>query len=270
VREALESMCRTTGVRVRDLLIWPTGGIVVNAGVTGLVAPLRWVMLTDGLLETLERRQVLAVMAHELGHVRRHHMAWMGLSIVALAIGVGVAIDPVAAAVREWRWSLGGDLDAAMRDLDRIELATVGLVLVGVLVGFGWVSRRFERQADAFAAASMSELEGETSAETGIGTDDVTRTGVEAMSTALSAVADANGVAVEKFTWRHGSIASRRRHLRTLLGVPRTAMPIDRVVRAIKVVSTIVILAALGWWWSMPTAPASMAPSTVAPTEVAR
>ncbi|MFM1833372.1 MAG: hypothetical protein RLZZ461_1688, partial [Planctomycetota bacterium] len=34
VREALESMCRTTGVRVRDLLIWPTGGIVVNAGVT--------------------------------------------------------------------------------------------------------------------------------------------------------------------------------------------------------------------------------------------
>jgi Zn-dependent protease with chaperone function len=270
VREALESMCRTTGVRVRDLLIWPTGGIVVNAGVTGLVAPLRWVMLTDGLLETLERRQVLAVMAHELGHVRRHHMPWMGLSIVALAIGLGAALDPVAAAVREWRWSLGGDLDAAMRDLDRIELATIGLVLLGVLVGFGWVSRRFERQADAFAAASMSELEAGTSAEAVIGTEDVTPTGVEAMSTALSAVADANGVAVEKFTWRHGSIASRRRHLRTLCGVPRKSMPIDRVVRVIKVASVIVILAALGWWWTMPTDPASVASTRPAPTEVAR
>jgi STE24 endopeptidase len=270
VREALESMCRTTGVRVRDLLIWPTGGIVVNAGVTGLVAPLRWVMLTDGLLETLERRQVLAVMAHELGHVRRHHMPWMGLSIVALAIGLGAALDPVAAAVREWRWSLGGDLDAAMRDLDRIELATVGLVLLGVLVGFGWVSRRFERQADAFAAASMSELEAGTSAEAVIGTEDVTSTGVEAMSTALSAVADANGVAVGKFTWRHGSIASRRRHLRTLCGVPRKSMPIDRVVQGIKMASVIVILAALGWWWTMPTDTASVASTRPAPTEVSR
>jgi STE24 endopeptidase len=270
VREALESMCRTTGVRVRDLLIWPTGGIVVNAGVTGLVAPLRWVMLTDGLLETLERRQVLAVMAHELGHVRRHHMPWMGLSIVALAIGLGVVLDPVAAAMREWRWGLGGDPEAAIRDLDRIELVTVALVLLGVLVGFGWVSRRFERQADAFAAASLSELEEFDSSEHPPRSDDVTRTGVEAMSTALSAVADANGVAVEKFTWRHGSIASRRRHLRTLLGVPRTAMPIDRVVRVIKVVSAIVIFAALGWWWSMPTDESSVDPSSVPPTEVAR
>jgi STE24 endopeptidase len=260
VRDALESMCRIAGVRVRDLLIWPTGGLVVNAGVTGLVAPLRWVMLTDGLLETLERRQVLAVMAHELGHVRRHHMPWMGLSIVALAIGLGASLDPVAAAVREWRWSLGGDPEAAMRDLDRIELATVGVVLFGVLVGFGWVSRRFERQADAFAAASMSDFDEAGHATAPTPDDDVTRAGVDAMSTALGTVADANGVSVDRFTWRHGSIASRRRHLRSLLGVRRAAMPIDRVVRSIKIASVLVIVAALGWWWrasstSIPAAP---------------
>ena len=273
VRDALESMCRATGVRVRDLLIWPTGGLVVNAGVTGLVAPLRWVMLTDGLLETLERRQVLAVMAHELGHVRRHHMPWMGLAVVALAVGLGVVLDPVAAAVREWRWSLGGDLDAAMRDLDRIDLATTAVVLVGVLIGFGWVSRRFERQADAFAAASMSDLE-----PLGPGPDDrppmdpapgtVTRLGVESMATALSAVAHANGVPMQRFTWRHGSIESRRRHLRTLAGVARSGLPIDRVVRAIKVGSVLMVIGGLGWWWA--TQPdATSEPSTgVAASEV--
>lgn len=259
VRNDLEAMCRTTGVRVRDLLIWPTGGMIVNAGVTGLVAPLRWVMLTDGLLETLERRQVLAVMAHELGHVRRHHMAWMGMAIVALALGMGLALDPVAAAARDWRWSLGGDPDAAMRDLDRIDLAMTAVVLLGVLVGFGWVSRRFERQADAFAAACMSDVGSDP--VTDHGTREVSRGGVEAMSTALAAVAGLNGVEARRFTWRHGSIESRRRHLRTLTGVAQDAMPIDRLVRAIKAASVLVVIAGVGWWWAEVTPETSGTPS---------
>jgi Zn-dependent protease with chaperone function len=250
VRSTLEEMCRATGVRVRDLLIWPTGGLMVNAGVTGLVAPLRWVMLTDGLLETLERPQVLAVMAHELGHVRRHHMAWMGVSVLALAIGIGMALEPAVAAARTWRWQLGGDLDAAVRDLDRIDLAAAGFVLFGVLLGFGWVSRRFERQADAFAAASLSGFETGNDVDGGRPETAVTPLGAEAMATALTAVAAANGVSVRRFTWRHGSIDSRRRHLRTLPGVDRNAMPIDRIVRAIKIVSVLVVLAGVGWWWS--------------------
>lgn len=243
VRDDLEAMCRTTGVRVRDLLVWPTGGLMVNAAVTGLVAPLRWVMITDGLLETLRRDEVLAVMAHELGHVRRHHMAWMAISVVALAMGVGVLLDPAVAAIRSWRWELGGDPEAALRDLGRIDLAATAVVLLSVMAGFGWVSRRFERQADAFAAACLSEREEEA------GRDALDARGVGAMSSALAAVADANGVPVGRFTWRHGSIASRRRHLQTLVGVARQAMPIDRVVGGVKAVSLVVVLAAGAWWW---------------------
>jgi Zn-dependent protease with chaperone function len=207
-------------------------------------------MLTDGLLETLERPQVLAVMAHELGHVRRHHMVWMGMSVVALALMMGLALDPAAHALREWRWELGGDPDVTMRDLGRIDLAVTGVVLAGVLLGFGWVSRRFERQADAFAAASMSGLE--DTGRTGFDQRgrEVTRVGVEAMATALSAVSAANGVSARRFTWRHGSIESRRRHLRTLVGVDRGAMPIDRIVRAIEVVSVLVVLGGGVWWWA--------------------
>ena len=254
VRESLETMCRTTGVRVRDLLVWPTGGLVVNAAVTGLVAPLRWVMLTDGLLETLRRDEVLAVMAHELGHVRRHHMAWMAISVVALALGAGAMLDPLVEAVRTWRWELGGDPAGAIRDLERIDLAATGLVLVAVMIGFGWVSRRFERQADAFAAACLSDFE--SSDLQPIGDRSTPRTaaaidarGVGAMSSALATVSRANGVAAERFTWRHGSIASRRRHLQSLVGVARRAVPIDRVVAMVKVASIVTVLLAGGWWW---------------------
>ena len=73
IRSSLERMCEVVDVRVRDLLLWPTGGTIVNAAVTGLVPRARWILMTDGLLETLPRPQILAVMAHELGHARKGH-----------------------------------------------------------------------------------------------------------------------------------------------------------------------------------------------------
>lgn len=244
VRTALEGMCRRTGVRVRNILVWPTGGLMVNAAVTGLVAPLRWVMLTDGLLESLRRDEVLAVMAHELGHVKRHHMPWMAMSVVALAMGAGVVLDPAIEAIRSWRWELGGDPDAAMRDLGRIDLAATAVVLALVMIGFGWVSRRFERQADAFAATCVSRFGGDRRTE---GT--LESAGADAMSSALMTVSEANGVSTGRFSWRHGSIDSRRRHLQSLVGVEIDRLPIDRVVSVVKITSLAVLLGASAWWW---------------------
>jgi hypothetical protein len=69
------------------------------------------------------------------------------------------------------------------------------------------------------------------------------------MRSALMAVAGVNGVAMKRFTWRHGSIASRRRHLLTLVGRPIDRLPIDRLVRAIEGVSVLVVIAVLLRWW---------------------
>ena len=59
IRDTLRAMCRDARVGVRDLLLWPTNGLVINAGITGLWGRWRWVMLTDGLLESLRREQLL-------------------------------------------------------------------------------------------------------------------------------------------------------------------------------------------------------------------
>jgi STE24 endopeptidase len=69
LRDCLTEMCARQRVRVRELLVWGTHGTMINGAVMGFLGPLRYILLTDALLESLPQRQVEAVMAHELGHV---------------------------------------------------------------------------------------------------------------------------------------------------------------------------------------------------------
>ena len=243
IRTTLESMCDRARVRVRDILLWPTGGRLVNAAVTGFVGRLRWVLLTDGLLETLRRDQVMAVMAHELAHARRRHMLWMGLGLVAMSMVLAEAIDPMLGVLRDARIRGGGDEAAIVSDLWWMDIGATAVVLAGTLVGFGWISRRFERQADAFAAVRMS-VDAEDRPLGTVSTD-----GVDAMRSALTAVAGINGVDPMRFTWRHGSIASRQAHLLGLIHRPIDRLPIDRVVRAIEIASVLAIVLVVGRWY---------------------
>ncbi len=252
VRTTLESMCDRAEVRIRDILLWPTGGRLVNAAVTGFVSRFRWVLLTDGLLETLRREQVMAVMAHELAHARRRHMPWMGVGLVAMSMVLAEAIDPILLALRAARIDAGGADAAIAADLWWMDIIATAVVLVGTLVGFGWISRRFERQADAFAAVRMSvDVEDRPLATVSV-------EGVDAMRSALTAVAGVNGVDLKRFTWRHGSIASRQRHLLGLIHRPIDRLPIDRMVRVIEVASVVAIVLVVGRWFLVTSAEPSI------------
>ena len=102
LRDGLEAMCRRHGIRVRAILIWRTWGGMINGAVMGLLGRFRYILLTDALLDHLQPVQVQAVMAHELGHVRRRHMPWLALSLVAIigASGSLVTLGAVWAANR--------------------------------------------------------------------------------------------------------------------------------------------------------------------------
>ncbi len=209
LRDGLESLARTHGVRVRDFLIWRTGGMMLNAAVIGLIPRLRYIVLTDALLDHLPEREVEAVAAHEVAHVRHHHMVWLAVSVLASAMLAGWAVSAgsrsagLGFAVETW----GGGV----------------VILAGVLLTLGAVSRRFEWQADAFAARHLSR-----------GGAVVTDEAASAMSDALARVSGLNGIPESKFTWRHGSIASRRRRLESLRGKPIDRLRIDRQVRLIR------------------------------------
>lgn len=229
LRDTLERMCREHGVKVRELLVWRTHGGMVNGAVMGLFGPLRYVLLTDALLENLTPVQVEAVMAHELAHVRRRHMLWLGIaalgSIGLINILCEVLLRRADASWAATEWARGG--------------AGVVSVVLG-LVLFGFVSRRFEWQADAFAAQHLSGYR----AAAGPQSTPITSDAVLAMCGALATVAQFNHIPMSRFTWRHGSIADRRRRLERLLGQPADRLRPDREAGILKIASAVAFIAA--------------------------
>jgi STE24 endopeptidase len=234
MRTDLEEVCRASGVRVRDILVWRTDDAMVNGAVMGLVGPLRYVMLTDGLLELLPRQQLRAVMAHEIGHVRRRHLPWMLAALIAMLVVASLLVEaPVRfadEAIRTAGWSIDATLEALLW-LDRG--AALSATALALLL-FGWLSRRIERQADSFAAQYLSSAEG---------SPQITPQAVAAMSDALASVARHTGVSPHRPSWRHGSIAWRQAYLGGLTGSPVAGLGIDRLIARLKVGVALVLIA---------------------------
>jgi STE24 endopeptidase len=148
LRDRMEAMCRAHRLKFRDILIWRTDNRIANALVMGVVPRFRYVLLSDLLLEEMNDEQVEAVFAHELGHVVHRHMIWylvfLKVLILMLAL-VAVLLDLQLGHVRLPAWMPP-------------ELVTTLVGFTGFVIAFGYVSRRFERQADVFAARTIERM----------------------------------------------------------------------------------------------------------------
>lgn len=240
LRCALEGTCRRIGLRCRNILIWRSGGMFVNAAVMGLFARVRYVMLSDGLLESMSDKQVEAVFGHEAGHVRHKHIQFFLLFALASMLIASGAMELV------YRSSMTPEgverLSPAL-----IQAMGLGLIVLIWAVGFGFVSRRFERQADLFGAQCVTparsddchlpcsvhrDAEGDAGAVAG--GERLCATGARTFVTALDRVAALNGIPLEEPSWRHSSIASRMEHLSALSADPKRVARFERQVRRMK------------------------------------
>ncbi len=241
LRERLVDLCRRHGVRVRELLLWHTHGGQINGAVMGLIGPLRYILLTDGLVEQMDDRKVEAVMAHELGHVRRKHMPWMAVCALGTLGAMFLLLELAAAAIDVY---LGWDglheavVTVGLGAPSAASGAVAGAAMLATLAAwaavFGYISRRFERQADTFAVQHLAAKYPEARAADEPPGDEPTRIGPRAaadMADALEAVCRLNHVPTSRPSWRHGSIDWRIDYLRSLVGQRVDQCPIDRHVR---------------------------------------
>jgi len=219
--ERIRGICETHGVRFRDVLIWRTRGSMLNGAVVGAVGPLRYILLTDALIERLPNAQLDAVVAHEVAHVKRKHLPWLLASTAVAAVGVGAAISWMLIFTQERT-----GVTQALHDA----LALGAAAAAGFYV-FGHVSRRFERQADAFAAQTLTRT---LDPEADVDRSRILPDAAAAMSGALASVARLNHIPQGRFGFRHGSIATRIRNVNALVGSDAEAAPIDRAVRRMK------------------------------------
>lgn len=216
IRAELNEMCRSLKLRCRDLLIWRTGHAIANAAMMGLIGPVRYVLLSDALLENMDRQQAKAIFAHEAGHIVHHHIFYSALFAVAvamLATSLARLLESTGAA-GPWEANL-----------------PAGMLLVAAWwAGFGWLSRRFERQSDVMAAWWAGQEFAAPSRE-----QRITPEGAAVFAAALQRVAQLNGISQRQRNWRHGSIARRVGFVLWLGARGESTELINRLIRRCKI-----------------------------------
>lgn len=266
LRDRLERMCRRVGLRYREILLWHTHRMTVNAAVMGFVAPLRYILISDALLETMDEDEIEAVFAHEAGHVRHWHLQYFALFVLVTMYLTGGVLEVVVR--KEW-----------VQDSGMLQLISLSLLLASWLLGFGWVSRAFERQADLFGVrtvtadistcAAWCPIHGTTTHESpglmpaaaplqpaGVATFVTSVRGSSASSLprlcvgaaalfgrTLQRIADLNGIPRDAPSWRHGSIDSRCQLIERHATDPRALARFDRRLLIIKASMALAVVA---------------------------
>lgn len=160
LRSELEAFCTRYRFRVADFKLWPIfGGEMLTAGIFGILPRLRYILITRGLLTILNTNELHAVMAHEMGHVRRHHMIFYLLlfsAFMALTFsfndGMFLIILTQTGAINRLLTPDHGHLTLFSLIYN---LPFVFLLLIYFRFVFGFFMRNSERQADAFALELM-------------------------------------------------------------------------------------------------------------------
>ncbi len=139
IRDLFQAVASRAQFRARSLLMWKTSHLMANAMIVGLFARNRVVLFSDSLLAMLGPRELAAVFAHEIGHAKRRHVTIFLTWIAAFFLGGDMLVSQ-AGLVSAW-----GSAGAA-----------IGLFVLWFLV-FGWLSRRFELEADLYALELLGD-----------------------------------------------------------------------------------------------------------------
>ena len=197
-RSSIEQFCRSKRVKFREVLLWPLfEGRVLTAGVIGLLGRYRYLLITPALLEALSQEELEAVVAHETGHVKKHHLLLYLLLFIGFAAILQLCVQPLLYLMLRTRlfyqllFGYEGDIASL------VTVLTGGPVVVMALLYFryvfGFFMRNFERQADQYALQVMGSA--------------------APLVSVFKKIAQLSGSGADKPCWHHFSIGQRIEHL---------------------------------------------------------
>jgi STE24 endopeptidase len=158
LRTSITGLMERAGVTFADVVVEKTS--VASKRIQGYFAgqgPTRTIVLTDTMLEKLDEREILAVVAHEAGHI--HEPRWPGriaASVLTVALLYLIHRLLQRAAARSW---FGTSRFADVRTLPFLYLFLYGLFLLSSPIS-GAFSRERERAADQYAIRLTGDREG--------------------------------------------------------------------------------------------------------------
>ncbi len=154
-RERIADLCKRADLEYKDILYWPIfEGRMITAGVMGLVKRFRYILVTKSLLTLLHPEEIEAVIAHEIGHVKRRHLlfylfffvGYMLLSYATfdLVIWFIIYTEPL------YRFVISSGFSQATVTSTLVTTITLFIFLIYFRYIFGYFMRNFERQADCY------------------------------------------------------------------------------------------------------------------------
>ena len=155
LRDEIEKFASGVGYKVKNIFVIDGSrrSSKANAYFTGL-GPKKRIVLYDTLIDDLESDEIVAVLAHEIGHYKKKH-SLSGLLIGIVQTGIMLYLFSLFVAVPELSQALGGESASCPIGLIAFTILYAPLsMLLGI--GTSIFSRRNEYQADAYAAEHYS------------------------------------------------------------------------------------------------------------------
>jgi Zn-dependent protease with chaperone function len=164
-RRRIEAMCNKARMGYKNILRWPIfEGRVLTAGVMGLVKRFRYILVTEGLLQILSDDEIDAVMAHEIGHIKKKHLVFYLVFFLGFIVLSYAIFDLILYAVLYSNLSLPLVSDPKAEPLPftpiLFTLAMAATLLVYFRYVFGYFMRNCERQADLYAFTLLGHSSG--------------------------------------------------------------------------------------------------------------
>ena len=215
--EAIRNELEEFRTPVAGILCWPDSIMPHStAGVIGLIRGFRFLLISTKLLKALSKGELRAVIAHEAGHIRRHHLFYYLIAVTCL-LGF---------------FALAGNVNflltfTEISQVPGLILGTSAIisVLLFVRFGIGFLSQNFERQADCHSFE---------------------RFGITPISTALLKVSWLNGINPEQDNWHHYGVRQRIDYLSKCLKKPEMIQKHNRRVTRIKMGCALMLVGLLG------------------------
>ena len=153
LRDAIESFCQKAGFKLTNVFVIDGSkrSTKANAYFSGLGSKKR-IVLYDTLIQDLTKEEIVAVLAHEIGHYKKKHTL---MALFFSLITTGIMFYILSLFLNNYSLQLAQALGSDVPSF-HLSLLAFGVIYtpVSLLLGIGMsaISRRNEYQADAFAA----------------------------------------------------------------------------------------------------------------------
>jgi len=193
-RSRIEAMCEKAKMKYNNILIWPIfEGKLLTAGVMGLIKRFRYILVTDSLLRILNGNEMDAVMAHEIGHIKRKHLVFYLIFFLGFIVVSYAALDFIVYGILYTNlfFPIGREFKFEQPGITSILLTVTmaGILLIYFRYVFGYFMRNCERQADLYAFNLLGSSAG--------------------LISSLEKIAVYSGKSHDRPSWHHFSIRQR-------------------------------------------------------------